>query len=153
MRLLVLGGTSFVGHAVVAEGLARGWDVTVANRGVTGPAQDGVCAVVLDRTVLGAFAALAGERFDLVVDTWSLAPRVVRDAARALATWCRERTVGLPPSVITMSVTSIRPFGPRFVARAGLSTNTGSASIDSIRGVLVSRLTSASPASSPSWPR
>jgi len=85
MRLLVLGGTSFVGHAVVAEGLARGWDVTTANRGVSGPAQDGVRAVVLDRTQPGAFDALASESFDLVVDTWSQAPCVVRDAARALA--------------------------------------------------------------------
>jgi nucleoside-diphosphate-sugar epimerase len=85
MRLLVLGGTSFVGHAVVAEGLARGWDVTAANRGVTGQPQDGVRAVVLDRTEPRAFDALAGESFDLVVDTWSLAPNVVRDAARALA--------------------------------------------------------------------
>ena len=85
MRLLVLGGTSFVGHAVVAEGVARGWDVTVANRGVTGAPQDGVHAVVLDRTAPGAFDALRGESFDLVVDTWSQAPCVVRDAARALA--------------------------------------------------------------------
>ena len=85
MRLLVLGGTSFVGHAVVAEGLARGWDVTAANRGVTGPPQDGVRAVVLDRTAPGAFDSLADEHFDLVVDTWAQAPYVARDAARALA--------------------------------------------------------------------
>jgi nucleoside-diphosphate-sugar epimerase len=85
MRLLVLGGTSFVGHAVVAEGVARGWDVTVANRGVSGPPHEGVRAVTLDRTAPGAFDALAGESFDLVVDTWAQAPYVVRDAARALA--------------------------------------------------------------------
>ncbi len=84
MRLLVLGGTRYVGHAAVAEALARGWDVTVANRGVTGPAQDGVRPVVLDRTRPGAFDVLAGERFDAVLDTWSGAPSVVRDAARAL---------------------------------------------------------------------
>ena len=85
MRLLVLGGTQFVGHAAVAEGLARGWDVTVANRGLSGPAPAGSRAVALDRTQPGAFDALAEERFDVVLDTWSQAPRVVRDAARALA--------------------------------------------------------------------
>jgi nucleoside-diphosphate-sugar epimerase len=84
MRLLVLGGTQYVGHAAVAEALARGWDVTVANRGRTGPPQDGVRPVVLDRTVAGALDVLAGERFDVVLDTWSSAPSVVRDAARAL---------------------------------------------------------------------
>jgi nucleoside-diphosphate-sugar epimerase len=86
MRLLVLGGTQFVGHAAVAEGLARGWDVTVANRGVSGPAQTGARAVTLDRTLPRAFDGLAEEHFDVVLDTWSQAPSVVRDAARALAT-------------------------------------------------------------------
>ena len=81
----MLGGTQYVGHAAVAEGLARGWDVTAANRGVSGPPQDGVHAVTLDRTQPSAFDALAGERFDIVLDTWSRAPYVVRDAARALA--------------------------------------------------------------------
>ena len=85
MRLLVLGGTQFVGHAVVGEALARGWDVTVANRGRSGPPRDGVTPVTLDRTVPGALDALAAEHYDVVVDTWSGAPLVVRDAARALA--------------------------------------------------------------------
>jgi len=35
MRLLVLGGTGFVGGATVAEALRRGWSVTVFNRGQT----------------------------------------------------------------------------------------------------------------------
>ena len=84
MRLLVLGGTQFVGHAVVADAVARGWDVTVANRGLSDSPHDGVRTVTLDRTEPGAFDALAGDRFDLVADTWSGAPSVVRDAARAL---------------------------------------------------------------------
>jgi nucleoside-diphosphate-sugar epimerase len=84
MRILVLGGTQYVGYAAVAEALARGWDVTVANRGRTGPPQAGVRPVVLDRTRSGAFDDLAGERFDVVLDTWSGAPSVARDAARAL---------------------------------------------------------------------
>ena len=41
--------------------------------------------MVLDRTEPGAFDALASERFDIVLDTWSQAPCVVRDAARALS--------------------------------------------------------------------
>lgn len=80
----MLGGTQFVGHAVVADALARGWDVTVANRGRSDAPAEGVEHVVLDRLEPTAYDALAGRDFDLVVDTWSGAPRVVRDAARAL---------------------------------------------------------------------
>lgn len=81
----MLGGTQFVGHALVADALARGWDVTVANRGRSDVPAAGVRTVVLDRIEPGAFDVLAGETFDLVADTWSGAPRVTRDAARALA--------------------------------------------------------------------
>jgi 2'-hydroxyisoflavone reductase len=84
MRLLVLGGTGFVGRAVVEAGRARGDEVTVLNRGRR-PAPAEVTALVGDRTAAGGLAALDGGRWDVVVDTWSAAPVVVRDAARALA--------------------------------------------------------------------
>jgi len=84
MQILVLGGTQFVGHAFVQDALARGWDVVVANRGVSGPLPDGVEHVAVDRLSSDPYAPLAGRSFDVVVDTWSRAPRVVRDAARAL---------------------------------------------------------------------
>jgi ATP-dependent Clp protease ATP-binding subunit ClpB len=32
MRLLILGGTRFVGRAVAGDAVARGWDVTILNR-------------------------------------------------------------------------------------------------------------------------
>ncbi|MDP9434821.1 MAG: NAD-dependent epimerase/dehydratase family protein [Actinomycetota bacterium] len=83
MRLLVLGGTRFVGRALVEEALTRGWDVTALHRGRTGVLPDAVTALHADRTdpeQLGA--ALHGRSFDLAVDTWASAPRVVRDAAR-----------------------------------------------------------------------
>ncbi|WP_367123755.1 NAD-dependent epimerase/dehydratase family protein [Streptomyces phytohabitans] len=91
MRLLVLGGTEFVGRAVVEEALARGWAVTVLNRG-RHPVPDGVTALRGDRT--GGAAGLAALRgaseadgggWDAVVDTWSGAPSAVRDAAGLLA--------------------------------------------------------------------
>ncbi|MFD6566440.1 NAD-dependent epimerase/dehydratase family protein [Micromonospora profundi] len=85
MRLLMLGGTGFVGGATVAEAVARGWSVTVFNRGVHGTVPPGVHRLRGDRTAPDGLAALAGGEWDLVVDTWDGAPRVVRDAARALA--------------------------------------------------------------------
>ena len=70
MRLLVLGGTEFVGHAFVDEALARGWPVTVFNRG-THRTPDGVTALRGDRTAEGGLAALHGPgEWDVVVDTW-----------------------------------------------------------------------------------
>ncbi|MEF9882555.1 NAD-dependent epimerase/dehydratase family protein [Streptomyces sp. P9-A4] len=85
MRLLMLGGTEFVGRAVVEAALDRGWDVTVFHRG-RHPAPEGVTALLGDRTTAPeGLAALATGSWDAVVDTWSLAPSVVRDAARLLA--------------------------------------------------------------------
>jgi 2'-hydroxyisoflavone reductase len=83
MRLLVLGGTGFVGGAVVAEAVGRGWTVTVLNRGLHGPVPPGVSLVVGDRTREDCFAGLAGE-WDLVVDTWDGAPVAVQRSARFL---------------------------------------------------------------------
>ncbi|WP_420311945.1 NAD-dependent epimerase/dehydratase family protein [Streptomyces sp. YS-B37] len=84
MRLLVLGGTEFVGRAVVEAALGRGWEVTVLNRGRHEPPA-GVRALRGDRTAPGGLAALASGEWDAVVDTWSAAPRAVDDAARLLA--------------------------------------------------------------------
>ncbi|MEV1044977.1 NAD-dependent epimerase/dehydratase family protein [Streptomyces sp. NPDC049916] len=87
MRLLMLGGTEFVGRAVTDAALTRGWQVTVFHRGHHAP-PPGVSALTGDRTAGAAgIAALAesGATWDLVVDTWSGAPAAVRDAARLLA--------------------------------------------------------------------
>ncbi|MFP8904874.1 NAD-dependent epimerase/dehydratase family protein [Streptomyces atacamensis] len=86
MRLLVLGGTEFVGRAAAEEALARGWEVTVFNRGRHAP-PPGAAALRGDRTADGGLAALeeAAGGWDIVVDTWSGAPAAVRDAAAVLA--------------------------------------------------------------------
>ncbi|MEV8548236.1 SDR family oxidoreductase [Streptomyces glaucescens] len=83
MRLLVLGGTEFVGRAVVEAAVARGWDVTVFHRG-RHAAPAGVRALHGDRTAPDGLAALADGAWDAVVDTWSAAPHAVRDSARLL---------------------------------------------------------------------
>jgi 2'-hydroxyisoflavone reductase len=70
LRLLVLGGTSFVGRAAVEDALARGWQVTTFSRGISGTTLPGVTAVKGDRTVPGDIAALASGTWDVVLDTW-----------------------------------------------------------------------------------
>ncbi|MGD1217795.1 SDR family oxidoreductase [Streptomyces krungchingensis] len=84
MRLLMLGGTEFVGRAVVEAALARGWEVTVFHRGRHEP-PPGVRSLIGDRTAPDGLAALADGEWDVVVDTWSAAPRAVRDTALLLA--------------------------------------------------------------------
>jgi 2'-hydroxyisoflavone reductase len=83
MHLLVLGGTRFVGRAVVDHALARGAEVTLFNRGRTAPElYPQLETVVGDRGV--DLSALAGRRFDLVVDCAGFDPAVVERSADAL---------------------------------------------------------------------
>ncbi|MFJ4470692.1 SDR family oxidoreductase [Streptomyces sp. NPDC089424] len=83
MRLLMLGGTEFAGRAVVEAAVGRGWDVTVFHRG-RHAAPPGVREVLGDRTAPRGLDGLAEGEWDAVVDTWSAAPRAVRDTARLL---------------------------------------------------------------------
>lgn len=86
MRILILGGTRFLGRALTEHGLARGWSVTVFNRGRSGAAPDGVEAVHGDRRNAADVARLAGHGpWDVVVDVPGVIPAEVRDAARVLA--------------------------------------------------------------------
>ncbi|MET9557005.1 NAD-dependent epimerase/dehydratase family protein [Streptomyces sp. NPDC006645] len=92
MRLLILGGTEFVGRAVAEAALARDWQVTVFHRGLH-EAPAGVRVLHGDRTTPDGLAALTdgaladpvGDRWDVVVDTWSAAPSAVLETARLLA--------------------------------------------------------------------
>jgi 2'-hydroxyisoflavone reductase len=82
MRILVLGGTIFVGHAVAAEAVRRGHDVVCAARGESGAVPDGARLVKVDRDAEDGLAALAGESFDAVVDVSPLSfPWVTRALA------------------------------------------------------------------------
>ena len=67
MKLLVFGGSAFLGRHAVASAVAAGHNVSVFNRGVTAtPAIPGVERIVGDRD--GDLAALGGRRFDAVID-------------------------------------------------------------------------------------
>lgn len=86
MRLLVLGGTHFVGRALLAAAQNRGHEVTTLNRGRTGADVDGVEALRADRSDGGQLARqLRGRSWDAVLDTWSGAPKVVTASATLLA--------------------------------------------------------------------
>jgi 2'-hydroxyisoflavone reductase len=83
MRILVLGGTQFLGRHTVDAALARGHEVTLFNRGQTRPELfPDVEKLHGDRD--GDLAALAGRSFDAVVDTSGYVPRVVQQTLDAL---------------------------------------------------------------------
>lgn len=83
MRLLVLGGTLFLGRHVVEAALARGHEVTLFNRGLTAPGLFPEAEHVAgDRD--GGLDALRGRGFDGVVDTLRDDPRLVGAAAALL---------------------------------------------------------------------
>ncbi len=88
MHVLVLGGTVFLGRAVVSEAQARGAAVTIFNRGKSGPAPDGVTALIGDRSVPADLEQLAGRHFDVVVDTCGYVPQDVARSAAVLAPSC-----------------------------------------------------------------
>ena len=83
-RVLVLGGTAWLGAAVARHALAAGHDVDCLARGVSGRVPDGARLVVGDRSTPGAYDALPAGAYDLVVDV-SRQPGEVRGALAALA--------------------------------------------------------------------
>lgn len=84
MKLLIIGGTIFLGRHLVEAALAREHEVTLFNRGIH---DDGLFPQVEklkgDRT--GDLQALRGRRWDAVVDTCGYVPKTVRASAQLLA--------------------------------------------------------------------
>ncbi|MEU0061407.1 NAD-dependent epimerase/dehydratase family protein [Streptomyces sp. NPDC006334] len=86
MKILIIGGTVFLGRALVAEALTRGHEVTAFNRGVSGPNPPDVEAVHGDREDEAALRGLVdGRHWDAVIDTCGFVPRTVRLSATILA--------------------------------------------------------------------
>jgi 2'-hydroxyisoflavone reductase len=108
VRLLVLGGTRFVGHAVVGAALGRGWEVTTFNRGVSGADIAGTRALRGDRTRSADLAGLAASgSWDAVIDTSGYVPHEVLAVCERL-----EPVVGRCIFMSTVSVYSGWPIVP-----------------------------------------
>jgi 2'-hydroxyisoflavone reductase len=83
MRLLILGGTAYLGRHAVEAARARGHEVTLFNRGRTHPDLfPDVERLRGDRD--GDLAGLAGRSWDAALDTSGFLPRVVRDSCERL---------------------------------------------------------------------
>src|ERR1700728_1526378 len=84
MRVLVLGGTRFLGRAVVEAALGRGDEVTLFNRGQSNPElYPGLEKIVGDRA--GDLTALSSRSWDAVIDVAAYDPDLVSRSVRALA--------------------------------------------------------------------
>ena len=83
MRILILGGTVFLGRAIARAAVAAGHDVTCAARGSSGEPVDGVRFVRVDRDDPDGLSPLDGT-YDAMVDV-ARKPSHVRHAAAALA--------------------------------------------------------------------
>jgi 2'-hydroxyisoflavone reductase len=91
--LLVLGGTMFLGPEIVEAALARGWKVTLFNRGKTNPQLFPDLEKLhgdRDPAKGDGLKALEGRRWDAVVDTSGYVPRHVQASASLLAPVARQ---------------------------------------------------------------
>jgi 2'-hydroxyisoflavone reductase len=88
-RILVLGGTSFLGPAIVEAGIAEGHTVTLFNRGVTNaelfPRVEKLKGFRSSDPGDQDLSALMHRHFDVAIDVWVHDPAIVESAARALA--------------------------------------------------------------------
>jgi 2'-hydroxyisoflavone reductase len=84
MRILILGGTGFIGPYQVRYAISRGHQITTFNRGKTHPGElpHEIEQLIGDRN--GKLDALKNRQWDVVIDNPTTLPAWVRDAAQLL---------------------------------------------------------------------
>ncbi len=91
MKLLILGGTVFLGRHIVEAALTREHEITLFNRGQHNPDLfPNVEKLRGDRNT--DLSALEGRHWDAAIDTSGFVPRVVKASAQALAQSVRHYT-------------------------------------------------------------
>ncbi|MCH7494165.1 NAD-dependent epimerase/dehydratase family protein [bacterium] len=124
MRILLLGGTRFIGRALVDTLLARGDEVTIYSRGLAAdPFGDAVGRLVGDREDRAAFRAslAASGDWDAVVDLISYGPHHAADAVAALT--------GRVGHFVHISTGSVYAVGRRESDRALVEGDAGSPAV------------------------
>ena len=114
-RILVLGGTSFLGPAVVREAVVAGHTVTLFNRGLTNPELfphlEKLRGLRSPTASEENWSAVGSRRWDAVIDVWPFDPSVAESAARRL----RDQAAHY------LYVSSIAAYDRRGFARPGLT--------------------------------
>jgi 2'-hydroxyisoflavone reductase len=87
-KILVLGGTSFLGPAFVEEAVVAGHRVTLFNRGITNPELfpylEKLRGLRSPKPSEEDWSALSDRRWDVVVDVWPNEPSLAETAAKRL---------------------------------------------------------------------
>jgi 2'-hydroxyisoflavone reductase len=113
--ILVLGGTGFLGPAVVRAAVIAGHTVTLFNRGITNPELfpyvEKLRGIRSSTASEENWAAVAGRRWDAVIDVWPSDPSLAASAATRL----RDQTAHY------LYVSSIAAYDPRGFARPHLT--------------------------------
>ncbi|MEW2922507.1 NAD-dependent epimerase/dehydratase family protein [Muricauda sp. ANG21] len=93
-KLLVLGGTVFLGPAIVNAGIKAGFDIALFNRGISNPDLfPNVRLIKGDRTIgQKAYKDLINEDWDFVIDVWPEESYMVNDATKVLKSYCKHYT-------------------------------------------------------------
>lgn len=112
MKILVIGGTQFVGRAMAEAALASGHEITLFNRGKTGvtlfPQAE---KLVGDRD--GGLDVLDGRQWDAVIDTCGYVPRLVKDSVTklkgAVQTYCFVSTISVYGDTIQPGLAETSP--------------------------------------------
>ncbi|MGH2529629.1 MAG: epimerase [Actinomycetota bacterium] len=119
MKLLVIGGTRFVGRHAVERAVERGHEVTVFHRGGSEPGEGfpDVEHVHGDRD--GGLSALKDRTWDAALDTCGYVPRVVRRSARlpgiAAGHYTFVSSLSVYPDHVDLGATEATPgHGPPF---------------------------------------
>ena len=111
MHILLLGGGVFLGAAILQHALERGHELSVFNRGrARSEWPKGVQAIVGDRA--SDLEALAGKRFDAVIDLCGYAPADVKRSAEALRgvkTYCFVSSISAYKSFVHPPIREIDP--------------------------------------------
>lgn len=83
-RILILGGTGFVGPAIVDAARARGHAVTLFNRAKSNPTLFRDVETIVGDRLTSDLDRLKGRDWDAVIDTWAQGPTLVRKALEVL---------------------------------------------------------------------
>jgi 2'-hydroxyisoflavone reductase len=131
-KLLILGGTRFLGRHLAQQALAAGWQLTLLHRGQSGPGLFPQAEHLLaDRDRDGALRVLGngpqGGHWDAVIDTSAYVPRQVRAAAQAL-----QGRVGHYQLVSSISVYA--SLGPDGVDETGALATLDDPKVEAING-------------------
>ncbi|WP_263563940.1 hypothetical protein [Paucibacter sp. DJ1R-11] len=101
MKLLILGGTQFLGRHMAEQALAAGHEVTLFNRGNQGRLLAGVEQLQGDRR--GDLSILRGRRWDAVLDPSCYLPSAARRSAEllrdAVEHYCLVSTISVYPTI------------------------------------------------------